>query len=225
MLVVHRDDRPSATSTSARRSPVLVDHRAAPDHQRRTVAAGGPIPGAQARTPPSDRSLAEQQEEHGHPDGHAVAHLLGDEGAGSSATSEAISTPRTIGPGWRITRPGWSMAARPGGEAVAGRVLAEGGDELPAPPLGLHPEQRDHVGLGQHVVEVVADGGDRPPVQRGWQQGGRCHQGDLGAHGRVGRHLGPGHPAVADVAHDGHLQPLEPGQPGRRHRPRAWLTV
>ena len=90
--------------------------------------------------------------------------------AGSSATSEAISTPRTMGPGWRIDGVGLEHGRPAGGEAEAGGVLAERGDELPAAPFGLHPQQGHHVGLGQDVVQIVptaatghpsSDGGSR----------------------------------------------------------------
>ena len=55
---------------------VAVDDRAASDHDRPRGTA------AQPRRRSLERSLAEQEEEDGHPDRHAVAHLVGDVGRG-----------------------------------------------------------------------------------------------------------------------------------------------
>ena len=127
---------------------------------------------------------------------------------GRSATSEAISTPRTIGPGW-VTMAWLGQALGPARrEAPAGRVLAQARDERPAPPLGLQAQERDHVGVAERRVEV---GGhlDRPTLERGREQAARCGEGDVGSQGGVGEHLGAGHPAVADVADDQDAQALE----------------
>ena len=129
---------------------------------------------------------------------------------GRSATSEAISTPRTIGPGWVTMASSPSRCTRRGREPPARRVLAQRGDERAAPPLGLEAEQRDDVGVAQGVVEV---GGhlDRPALERGRQQAARGGQGDVGSQGGVGQHLGASHPAVPHVADDQDAQPLEAG--------------
>ena len=127
---------------------------------------------------------------------------------GRSATSEAISTPRTIGPGMRDDGVVAEELHPAGGEAPAGRVLAQAGDERAAAPLGLESEQGDDVGVAQGGVEVRRHR-DRPALERGREQAARRGQGDLGPQGAVGQHLGSGHPAVADVAHDEHPQPVE----------------
>ena len=119
---------------------------------------------------------------------------------GRSATSEAISTPahHRAGMGDDRVRPG----ARPGRAVRPVRgVLAQAGPNDPAAPLGLQAEERDDVGVTGRVVEV---GGHlhRPALEGRRQQAARCGQGDLGAEGGVGQHLGAGHPAVADVADD-----------------------
>ena len=127
---------------------------------------------------------------------------------GRSATSEAISTPRTIGPGW-VTM-AWSArrsarrAVRPH-PAVYSRRL---GHERPAPPLGLEAQERDHIGVAERRIEV---GGhlDRPTLERGREQAARCGEGDVRSQGGVGEHLGAGHPAVADVADDQDPQAFE----------------
>ena len=129
---------------------------------------------------------------------------------GRSATSEAISTPRTIGPGW-VTMASLGQRARPAGrEPPPGGVLAQAGHERTAPPLGLEAQQRDHVGVAQRGIEVGRHL-DGPPLERGRQQAARRGQGDVGSQGGVGQHLGAGHPAVAHVADDQHPQPLEAG--------------
>ena len=137
---------------------------------------------------------------------------------GRSATSEAISTPRTIGPGWVTMAASLSTLDPAGREAPPGRVLAQAGDERAAPPLRLEAEQRDHIGVGQRGVEIGGDL-DRPALERGRQQAARCGQRDVGSQGGVGQDLGAGHPAVPDIAHDQHPQPLEAAdaQVLRRH--------
>ena len=73
-----------------------------------------------------------------------------------SATSEAISMPRFIGPGCITTACSGSAAIRLGVEAVAAAVLARRGEEGALHPLALHPQHHHHVALGQRPVEVVA---------------------------------------------------------------------
>ena len=107
-------------------------------------------------------------------------------------------------------RLGRKLQRTSGGERVAGRVLAHGRDVVPTPPLGLEPQQGDDIGRGQDTVEVVADRRDWPALERRRQQCGRGDQRDLGPQGGIRGDLGPGHPAVADVPHDGHSKPGEP---------------
>ena len=131
---------------------------------------------------------------------------------GKSATSEAISTPRTMGPGCVTMAPSRRCSARRAVSPQRGRVLAQARHERPAPPLGLEPQQGHDVGVAERVVEIGRDL-DRPALQRGRQQAARRGQRDTGAERRVGQHLGAGHAAVADVAHDQHAQPLEAADP------------
>ena len=73
---------------------------------------------------------------------------------GRSATSEAISTPRTMGPGWvtmaSSPRSSTRRDVRPQ-PAVYSRKL---GTNEPLPAFGLESEQGDHVGVGQGGIEV-----------------------------------------------------------------------
>ena len=111
-------------------------------------------------------------------------------------------------------RLGRKLQCPPGREGITGRVLAHGRDVVPAPPLGLQPQQRDDVGRGQDAVEVVADRRDWPALEGRRQQCGRGDQSHLGPQGGIRGDLGPGHPAVADVPHDGHPEPGEPVEAG-----------
>ena len=87
-----------------------------------------------------------------------------------SATDEAISTPRVIGPGWVTTASGLRQTRPPLGEPVRRGVLRERRDVRAAPPLDLQAQQRDDVGLAERVVEVGGDV-DGPDLGVSRQQG------------------------------------------------------
>ena len=53
-----------------------------------------------------------QQVQDRHADGHAVGHLIEDDRVGPSATSDAISTPRFIGPGCMTSTSGFARRTR-----------------------------------------------------------------------------------------------------------------
>ena len=129
---------------------------------------------------------------------------------GRSATSEAISTPAHHRPGMGHD----GVFGQPLGparrEAPAGRVLAQAGDERPAPPLRLQAQERDHVGIAERGIEVGRHL-DGPAFERRRQQAARCRKGDVRSQGGVGEHLGASHPAVAHVADDQDAQILEAG--------------
>ena len=191
----------STTSPTARDAAALdqhvghalaggVDHPAAAD--RRTVRAQprGPEP--------------EQQEQDGHAHGHAVGHLAGDERAGQVGhvggdLDAPVHRARVHDQGVV----GQQLDPLPG-EAVAGRVLPQRGQQGLALALGLHAQEVDDVDLGQHAVEVVAHL-HRPAVEAGRQQGRRGDDGDVGARAwrRRARWTGP------------------PGSASRRRRPRC----
>ena len=128
---------------------------------------------------------------------------------GRSATSEAISTPRTIGPGC-VTMASSAQARGPARrQPPAGRVLAQAAarrTRCPARPGAAAARRRR-----RRRAPSSRSGGhlDGPALERRRQQAARCRQGDVGAEGGVGEHLGAGHPAVADVAHDQDAQALE----------------
>ena len=116
---------------------------------------------------------------------------------GESITSGESSTPRLTGPGcissWRGPEPA-------GVDLVAGRVLAQRGDEALAHPLALHPQGVDDVGLAE-PVEVVGDlAAERLDPAR--DQGRRAAERHLGAHRLEGEQAGAGDAAVEDVADD-----------------------
>ena len=129
---------------------------------------------------------------------------------GRSATSEAISTPRTIGPGWVTMACSERRSARRAVSPQPAVYSREARDERPAAPLGLEAEERDHVGVAQCRIEVGRHL-DRPALERGREQAARCGERDVRTQGGVGEHLGAGHPAVPDVADDQDAQALEAG--------------
>ena len=127
---------------------------------------------------------------------------------GRSATSEAISTPRTIGPGWVTMASSARRAARRAVRphpAVYSRRL---GTNDPLPRSACRRRSETTSASAERVVEVGRHL-DGPALERGRQQAAGCGQGDVGAQGGVGQHLGAGHPAVADVADDEDAQALE----------------
>ena len=73
---------------------------------------------------------------------------------GSSAGSTAISTPRFIGPGCITSACGAEPRGALGREAEPRRVLAQARHERLVHPLLLHPQEVQHVEVGDHVVEV-----------------------------------------------------------------------
>ena len=79
-------------------------------------------------------------------------------------------------------------------------------------PLGLHPEHHHDVGLGQRRREVVADLA-RPGRYGDRQQRGRRDERDVGAERAQQQHVGPGHPAVQDVADDRDAQAVQAAEP------------
>ena len=129
-----------------------------------------------------------------------------------SATSEAISMPRTIGPGCMTTACSGQRRHPVGVEPVAAAVLPHGREEGGVHPLALDPQHHHDVALGQHRVEVVGDLG-RPGLDPDRQQRRRRHQRDRRAERREQQHVRAGDPAVQDVADDRDAQPLEPAEP------------
>ena len=107
------------------------------------------------------------------------------------------------GPGWRMMASGGSCSGPPGGERRSRPCTRAGwGRRRRSPARPAAAAARPRRSVASTPSRSWRDRGDRPPLQRGRQQGGRGDQGHLGAQGGVGGDLGPGHPAVADVAHD-----------------------
>ena len=124
---------------------------------------------------------AEQVEQHRHPHGDAVGHLLGDHRAGQLGRVDGdLDAPvhRTRVHHQRVL----GQPAGPlGREAEARRVLAQARHERLGHPFSLHAQQVEHVDLADHVVEVV---GRPAPASDGRQQRARRHERDVGAEQR-----------------------------------------
>ena len=116
---------------------------------------------------------------------------------GRSATSAAISTPRFMGPGCMTRASSASSAGPVAGEAVAGGVLPQ--RRAAGPRSGARAACA--AGRRRRPWAAPRRGRGSPstgqPVEAGRQQGGRRHQGDLGAERGEGEHVGAGHPASA----------------------------
>src|SRR5271165_1706292 len=127
--------RSPSTATSARRSP----SRSMTLPPRMTTVLAAPRSATRCSL---EGSLTEQEEQDGHPDRDAVAHLVGDVGRGQLGNVRGDLDPadhrsRVQYHGVRAEQAGTAR-----GEAVARGVLTKRGDELTAPPLFLYPEQR-----------------------------------------------------------------------------------
>ncbi|MNC40532.1 hypothetical protein D3C75_892480 [compost metagenome] len=84
-------------------------------------------------------------------------------------------------------------------------ILASRGDQGAGHALQLKAQHHDHVAAGQtflHVVEDLA----APAIGVARHQGRRPDQAHTRAHHRQQGDVGAGHPAVGDVAADGHRQ-------------------
>ena len=153
-------------------------------------------------------ALAKEEEEDGHAGGDAIAYLIDDHRPGEVGHFGADLDAAVHRAGMHhegVVAHGVDPAQ---GEAVAGGVLAERGDEVLGHALLLHPEEPHHVEAGQDGIEIVAHR-HRPPLERGRQQRGRGDEGDLGAEGGVGQHIGAGYSAVLDVADDADVHAIE----------------
>ena len=105
------------------------------------------------------------------------------------------------------------------GEPVGGRVLGERRDARPAPPLGLEPQHRHHVGLAERVVEARRRRRRPSPARRaaGASRGAQRH---VRAERVVGEDLAARDAGVPHVADDEHAQPVEDARPGALRRRR-----
>ena len=94
-------------------------------------------------------------------------------------------------------------------KAVEIKIFAHRGHETAGHAFGLQAQHHDDVtvdqALGQIVMNINAE-----PVDMGRQQGRRRHHPHPRAHGVEQMDIGAGHPAMADIAANGHVQPLDP---------------
>ena len=223
----------SARRTTARRrrrpadAPVVDAARPVDDRRhrdRRSPASG----------PPADRQLTatrstprpEEEEQHGHPHRHAVGHLPGDHRAGQVGHVGGDLDPADHRPGVGDHGVVGQSRARPAVSPQPAVYSRSDGHERPAPPLGLQPQQvarrRPRAGPRRgrgtpSTGQPSRDGGSRLPG---------AARITCGPEGGVGQHLGAGHPAVADVAHDRTRRPSKqppraPGRPRARPAPGA----
>ena len=130
---------------------------------------------------------------------------------GPSATFEASSMPRLMGPGCMTS----TFFGKPGKFfKVEAETLAVFADRREGPArlaLELEPEQHHHVGAVERLVEIV---GHRHAQAFGvlGQQRGRAAQDDLHAHGLHAPGVRPRHARVEDIADDRHFEPFEPAE-------------
>jgi len=129
----------------------------------------------------------------------------------SSATSAAISTPRTMGPGCVTIVSGPSRRAR---SLVSPHSAVYSRSEGTNEPLRARP---GGAGATPRLLARLPHRGrwpPRPASPRGrGEQAARGDQGHTGAEGVVGEHRRSGHARVADVAHDQHREALEAAGP------------
>ena len=184
---------PSTTRTSARRRPPASTTVAAAHQELRHRPPPRPSP---APPPPSSRKSTAMR---------TATPLVTCRVAtvtGRSATSPAISTPRTIGPGWVTTASGWQQR-RPGGRSAPSarctRAATARRPRSPARPAGAaatprRPRRRASSRSSATVTgQPSSEGGSRLP-------------------GRGQRHLGPQRVVGED------LRSGPPGCGGRRPR-------
>ena len=100
----------------------------------------------------------------------------------------------------------------PVGQPVAHRILTRGREEAAVHPLGLHAQHQHRVGGRQLGVQIVGHR-HRPVGDPDRQQRGRRDQHHLGAEGGQQHDVGPGDPAVQDVADDDHPATLDVAEP------------
>ena len=154
----------------------------------------------------------QQVEQHRHPDMHTVGNLLQHSGLrriGHRGRDLHAAQHRAGVQHHRVARQ-HRLALL--GQPVEHRVLARRREESAVHPLGLHPQHQHRVGDRQLGVEVVRHR-HRPAGHPDRQQRRRRHQHHLGAQRVEQQHVGPGHPAVQDVADDHHPFALDAAEP------------
>src|SRR5215831_2459988 len=160
--------RPSATSTSTTASTLEAGSSRRPFLMRRlALMRDSPSEG-----PCSCGAASGEQIEHGHPDRHAVGHLVEDHRIAPIGDLRRELDAAIDGAGMHDEHVGPAVLEAGEGEPPDSGVLADGGDEAAAHPLVLQPQHHDHVGVRDGLFEPMADLDAqflaRGRDQRGW---------------------------------------------------------
>ncbi len=158
------------------------------------------------------RTAAADMVEHGHAHRHTVFHLLQDHRVGAIRHVGADLHAAVHGAGMHHQDARLGQLHHVPGEAEEAGIFAHGGQERLALPFQLDAEHHDHVGVFHRVPHPVADRDVAQPLDAGRDERGWSGEKDPGAHLGQAVDVGAGHPAVGDVADDGHLEPLQGSQ-------------
>ena len=180
----HDRGRPDRPRRPAAR-PGGVHHGAAPEDERQPF-------GSSLRSAVGTAELharAQQPVQDGHPHGHAVGDLGGDDRVGQVGDLGGDLDAAVHRTGVHDQRVAGQPPGPLGREPEAGGVLPQARHQRLLLALELHPQQVGHVELRHHVVEVVASPRRPSPPALGGSSVRRRHQRDLRAEGGEGRTL------------------------------------